>query len=261
MKRLFAAVAFLTRVPLPSSWEFSAVDVGRASLLFPLVGAALGVINLLVVYVFRLHISIGPHFTVGSPWLPAPVIAVLLVTIGAWITGAMHLDGLADMADGFGGGRDSEDVLRIMRDHAIGAYGAVALILLVFIKVMTVGSLIEHGAAGPYLVIAPALGRWASVPLGRFLPYARRREGGLGAAVTEHVGWFELIGASLLTAIGTLYLASWRGAVCWLAVIVVTALNASMCVRRIGGVTGDTLGANVEVCEAIVLLGGVALTR
>jgi cobalamin synthase len=99
------------------------------------------------------------------------------------------------------------------------------------------------------------------VGLGRFLPYARRRDGGLGAAITEHVGWFELVGASLLAGIGTLYLASWRGAACWLVVIAVTALNASMCVRRIGGVTGDTLGANIEVCEAVVLLVAVALTR
>src|SRR5258708_834343 len=261
MKRLFAAVAFLTLATMTSRWEFAAVDVGRATLLFPLVGAALGVINLLIVYVFTLRISVGPHFTVGSPWLPAPVIAVLLVAISAWMTGAMHLDGLADMADGFGGGRDREDVLRIMRDHAIGTYGTVALILLVLIKVTTLSSLIEHGAAGPYLIIAPVLGRWASVPLGRFLPYARRKEGGLGAAITEHVGWFELIGASLLAGICKFYLASWRGAACWLAVIVVTALNASMCVRRIGGVTGDTLGANIEVCEAVILLVAVALTR
>ncbi len=261
MKRLFTAMAFLTRAPLPSRWEFDAVDVGRATLLFPLVGAALGVINLLFLYVFSLRISIGHHLTIGSPWLPPSVIAVLLVAISAWMTGAMHLDGLADMADGFGGGRDREDVLRIMRDHWIGAYGAVALILLVFIKVTALGSLIEHGAAGPYLIIAPALGRWASVPLGRFLPYARRQDGGLGAAITEHVGWFELIGASLLAGICTLYLASWRGAACWLAVIVVTALNSSMCVRRIGGVTGDTLGANIEVCEAAVLLVAVVLTR
>jgi adenosylcobinamide-GDP ribazoletransferase len=261
MKRLLTAVAFLTRAPLPASWEFDAVDVGRASLLFPLVGAALGLINLLILYVFRMRISVGPHLTIGSLWLPAPVIAVLLVAISAWMTGAMHLDGLADMADGFGGGRDREDVLRIMRDHAIGAYGAVALILLVFIKVTTLSSLIERGAAGRYLIIAPALGRWASVPLGRFLPYARRQDGGLGAAITEHVGWFELIGASLLAGICTFYLGSWPGAACWLAVIVVTALNASMCMRRIGGVTGDTLGANIEVCEAVVLLVAVALTR
>jgi cobalamin 5'-phosphate synthase/cobalamin synthase len=261
MKRLLTALAFLTRAPLPSRWEFDAVDVGRATVLFPLVGAALGVINVLILYVFRLHISLGLHFTVGSPWLPAPVIAVLLVTISAWMTGAMHLDGLADMADGFGGGRNREDVLRIMRDHVIGAYGAVALILLVFIKVMTLSSLIERGAAAPYLIIAPALARWTSVPLGRFLPYARRENGGLGAAITEHVGWFELVAASLLAGIGTLYLASWRGAVCWLAVIAVTSLNAAVCMRRIGGVTGDTLGANVEVCESIVLLGAVALTR
>lgn len=260
MKRLFAAIAFLTRAPLPSRWQFDAADVGRASLMFPVVGAGLGVVSLAVMSVFRLYIPYGDRPWWGPLWLPSPVVAVLIVAVSARLTGALHLDGLADMADGFGGGQTREDVLRIMRDHVIGSYGAVALILLVLLKLAALSTLISADGDATYLILAPVLGRWASTPLGRFLPYARR-EGGLGQAVTNYVGNFELIGSTVLTALCVLPLAGWRGAVCWLAAILVTIIIGRMCMRRIGGVTGDTLGANTEVCEAVVLLAGIALSR
>lgn len=250
----------MTRAPLPARWQFDAADVGRATIFFPLVGAGLGVVNLAALRLLTLKAS-SAGVSRGELWLPPSIVAVLLVALGAWLTGALHLDGLADMADGFGGGRDRESVLCIMRDHVIGAYGAVALILLVFIKVTALTALIEHGSAAPYLLIAPALGRWATVPLGRFLPYARREEGGLGAAVTDYVGWTELIGATTLVAVITFTLAGWHGAICWLAVMLLTWINGRMCMRRINGVTGDTMGANTEICEAAVLLIAVALTR
>jgi cobalamin synthase len=159
------------------------------------------------------------------------------------------------MADGFGGGRTREDVLRIMRDHVIGAYGGVALILVILAKVAAISALVETGRADVYLLVAPALARWATVPTARLLPYARR-EGGAGAAVTEHVGWTEVAGATAIAA-AVSALAGWRGAACAGAVVVASALNARVCMRRIGGVTGDTLGANTEVCETIVLVVGV----
>src|SRR5215217_1906069 len=258
MKRLFAAIAFLTRAPLPSHWQFDAADVGRASLMFPVVGAGLGIVNLAVMSIFKLYIPYGDRPWWGPLWLPSLVVGGFIVAVNARLTGALHLDGLADMADGFGGGHTREDVLRIMRDHVIGSYGAVALILLVLLKVAALSTLINDDGDATYLILAPVLGRWASTPLGHFLPYARR-EGGLGLAVTNHVGRFELIGSTVLTAVCVLPLAGWRGAVCWLAAILVTSIIARMCMRRIGGVTGDTLGANTELCEAVVLLMGIAL--
>lgn len=250
MSRLFAAIAFLTRAPLPARWRFDAADVGRATLFFPLVGAGLGLAQAGLLRLLALVANFGGPAGV----VPPLVAAALVVAAGVWLTGAMHLDGLADVADGFGGGRTREDTLRIMRDHVIGAYGAVALILLLIIKVTALGALIERGASARFLIIASVLSRWAIVPLGRFLPYARRESGGLGAAVTDHVGWLELAGATALAALLTFTLAGWRASVCWLAVIVVTAINGRMCRRRIGGVTGDTLGANTEMCEALVFL-------
>jgi cobalamin 5'-phosphate synthase/cobalamin synthase len=241
MKRLFAGIAFLTRLPVPGAATFGAADVGRATMLFPLVGALLG--GLLVLLRHALH-----------PALPASVAAFLLIAVGALATGALHLDGLADMADGFGGGHTKEDVLRIMRDHVIGAYGATALLLVVGLKASALAALLEREQADAALVLAPALGRWASVPLGRFLPYARRSGGGLGSAITDHVGWAELLGATLLALALALGLYGLRGALVLGAVALVSALQGHWCLRRIGGITGDTLGANTEVCEVLVLV-------
>lgn len=263
MKRFFAAIAFLTRAPLPARWRFDAADVGRATLFFPLVGAGLGLISCALLRLFELGGVIGKaNGSGGQQLLRALVVAALLVTLSAWLTGALHLDGLADMTDGFGGGHSREDVLRIMRDHAVGAFGASALILLLVLKVTAIGALIEAGAASSYLVIAPALARWATVPLGRLLPYARRAEGGLGSAVTDHVGWTEVGGASVIAVALAFTFTTWQSAVvCWLAVIVATSLNGWLCWRRIGGITGDTLGANTEICETLVLVVAVMLMR
>ncbi|PTL81370.1 adenosylcobinamide-GDP ribazoletransferase [Vitiosangium sp. GDMCC 1.1324] len=240
MRRLFAGIAFLSRIPVPGAATFDAADVGRATLLFPVVGALLG--GLLVLVRHALY-----------PALPPLVAAFLLLAVGALLTGALHLDGLADMADGFGGGRTKEDVLRIMRDHLIGAYGAVALLLVVGLKASALAALLERGQADGALLVAPVLGRWASVFQGRFLPYARR-SGGLGSAITDHVGWMEWVGATLLTLGGVGGLLGWWGGVVFGGVTAVSAIQGAWCKTRIGGITGDTMGANTEVCEALVFV-------
>ena len=242
MRLLAASIAFMTRIPVPGAATFDAGDVGRASRWFPAVGLLLGAL-----YILLLRLM--------TPGLPPGVIAVLIVVAEALLTGALHFDGLADMVDGFGGGRTRDDVLRIMRDHAIGSYGATALILLVALKVTVLGALIERHLAVPYLLLAPALGRWAIVPLSRFLRYARESK-----AVASHIGTVELIWASVIAACASGCAASWRGLVCWLAVAVMTAGFGRFCFRKIGGITGDTLGANVQLSESVVLLAGLVLS-
>jgi adenosylcobinamide-GDP ribazoletransferase len=248
---LFAAITFLTRIPLSSKWNFDARDVGKSTIFFPLVGAGIGGAGAIIFNLFILWF--------GHQRVPSLLTAAIITLVTAWITGALHLDGLADMADGFGGGHTREDVLRIMRDHVIGAYGAVALILLLLIKISALSLLIEHSIASSYLIVAPALARWATVPLGKFLPYARRDGAGLGAAVTDYVGWNELLGATIITSILLYLIIGWHGIICWIIVYLTTYINGRLCMRRIGGVTGDTLGANTEICEMIVLLTGTFL--
>jgi cobalamin synthase len=164
------------------------------------------------------------------------------------------MDALADAADGLGGGWTRDDVLRIMRDHAIGSYGGVALVLLIVLKVTTIASLVPRPHMAYYLILAPSLGRWSIVPLSKFLPYAGESKAG----PAEKVGTTELIWATVLAA-GITALVTWRGFACWGAVAIVTTWFGRFCFRKIGGVTGDTLGANIEICECVVLLLGLAM--
>jgi adenosylcobinamide-GDP ribazoletransferase len=259
MKRFVAAVMFLTRVRVPGQWNIDAVDVGLASVFFPMIGAAIGAIQCGVL-AGAMGIALLASKYSGHPHtLPAPILAVVITILGVFITGALHLDGLADMADGFGGGRTRDDILRIMRDHAIGAYGAIALALVLALKIVSIVPLVEHNAAWRYLVVAPALSRGSIVVLGFFLPYARASEGGLGGS-TQHIGPLEVLVSSLTAVALADWLMGWRGGVALGVTVVASLWNARLCRRKIQGITGDTLGANVEVCEAFVLAAGAILT-
>jgi adenosylcobinamide-GDP ribazoletransferase len=244
IRQLVAAIAFLTRVPVPSKMVFGAEDVGRSARWFPLIGLMIGGILVTALRLFTLI-------------FPALVTAFLIAAIDALLTGALHLDGLADTADGFGGGRTREDVLRIMRDHAIGSYGAMALVLVVAIKTSALAELIVRHRAVAWLALMPMLGRWSVVLLSATQPYARRSDqdgAPPGGAVSDFVGRVELVVASTTALPVAVVLASWRGLAAALLVLAASGLWGWCCRRRIGGITGDTLGASVEVSEMLVLL-------
>ena len=239
-----AAISFLTRLPTGRSAAFDGKDVVKASRWFPLVGGLLGGIS------------------VGALWLlsrlfPPLVTAVLIVAIDALLTGAMHFDGLADTADGFGGGRTRADVLRIMRDHSIGSYGAIALVLVIALKVAAIATLAASRYAVPGLLLAPVLGRWSTVLLSSTEPYARPPEDDGPNSVgspTRFVGRRELMIATLTAVTLAAVVARWYGGVALLLVGVASIGWGWRCRRRIGGVTGDTLGAGLEISECLVLL-------
>jgi cobalamin 5'-phosphate synthase/cobalamin synthase len=240
--RLLTALAFLTRVPVRNAGG-TPEAIGQSTSVFPVIGALVGVAEVLVLWTCRRLI-------------PPALTATLIVLTGILLTGALHLDGLADMADGFGGGRTRDDVLRIMRDHQIGTYGAIALIMMLLLQVSAIANLVERNLAAPFLVVAPAASRWAMVLLGRRLPYARSDEG-LGRALTDHVNARDVwTSTAFVLAIATA-LAQWAGVASLALTLTVTSGVGFMCWRRIRGITGDTLGANAVLCETIVLLGAV----
>jgi adenosylcobinamide-GDP ribazoletransferase len=241
MKTLIAAIGLLTRIPVPAAPDPE--TAGRSMRWFPLVGAAIGGIYAVVAWL-------------AAPHLPATVVAVIVVIGEAMLTGALHMDGLADTADGFGGGKSREDILRIMRDPAIGSYGAVAIALLIAFKIVVLSVLLDRRAALPYLVLAPVLGRWTAAPLSRFLPYAPPAK-----SAPAFVGTLELVWATILTAAIVPALGVHRTLVCWAAVAVVTGTFGVFCYRKIGGITGDTLGAAIEISECAVLLTALVVSR
>jgi len=240
------AAAFLTRIPLPIAADATAV--GKAARWFPLIGAAIGVASALVAWTMT-----------DVMGLPASVAATLVVGLAAWLTGALHLDGLADTVDGFGGGRDRDAVLRIMRDPSIGSYGATALVMVIGLKVAAIAALLGRDDALAFVVVAPVLSRWSIAALAAALPYARP-EGGLGQAVTHERDVAGPVAATAIAAIIVLPSLGLDGLIAWAVVAVTTVWMATAAQHRIGGVTGDVFGASVEVAEASVLLCGVWLT-
>jgi cobalamin 5'-phosphate synthase/cobalamin synthase len=237
---LLAAIAFLTRIPIRRA--FSTEETARASAWFPLIGGLLGALYAAIWF--------------GATRLvPAYVAAVLVLIAEALLTGALHFDGLADTADGFGGGRTRDDVLRIMRDHAIGTYGAIALALMLLLTAACLVALKTPLLVAYWLIAGGALGRWAIVLMSRALPYAR-----LSNAVSAHIGTRELILATVpVCALG--FLLRWQALLAAALTLLVAIALGWYFRRRIGGVTGDTLGATAQICETIVLLTGVVLTR
>lgn len=240
MTRFFAALSFLTRLPAPGAASFGPREVGRGALCFPLVGALVGGI------------------TVGAGWLlrgvgPAWLVSILAVAIAVRCTGAFHQDALADFVDGFGGGLTREAVLRIMHDSTVGAYGAVALVLGLLLRVGCTAVLIDADAWG-LIVTAAALARWPSVLMGGALPYAHAEGKALGRALTDHIGAVECLGASACAlGVGMVFGSSILfGAVT--ACGLIGAWFSWTAMRRVGGVTGDTMGAATEACELAVLV-------
>jgi adenosylcobinamide-GDP ribazoletransferase len=246
VRGILVAAAFLTRVPVPV--VAGASDVGHAARWFPLIGGLLGGASALIAWTLTALLDV-----------PAALTAMLVVGIAAWATGGIHLDGLADMADGFGGGGEKEEVLRIMRDPRIGSYGAAALVLVVGIKVTALAALLERGVALPFVVVAPAISRWTISALAGGLPYARTEEG-LGKAITHDRDAGGLVLATLITAVLAGAMLRGDAIAVWLFAAVVVFWIACTARRRIGGVTGDVFGASIELTEASVLLSAVFLT-
>ena len=236
MKPLAAAIAFLTRLPVGKLAAFDAADVGHSAGWFPFVGIGLGGFYCGAAAVLKAHLPLG-------------MVAVVLVLLDALATGALHYDGLADSADGFGGGKSREDVFRIMREHAIGSYGGVALVIAVALKVAAYDALLGKANWMPALILTPALGRWSILLLTGTLRYARP-----DASVVEGMGKRALVFGTLSMVVALGAAMSGRAWIAAAVVVVVTAGFGQYCQRRIGGITGDTLGASVQLSESAALL-------
>lgn len=237
-----AAVTFLTRVPLGRRIEVGAADVARGAVLFPVVGAGIGVLGGLLAAALE-----GP--------LPALVAGALGVGVAVALSGGLHVDALADSADALGSERGR--ALEIMRDPRIGAFGAAAVGLTLLVEAGSLGALAEEGDAAAGFLVAGALSRATAPLLAQVIPYAR--EGGTGAALSRGLAAAApAVGAALAVGAAVLFF-GWDGVVVAAGVGVVAAVCGLASWRWLGGVTGDTLGATIQLGEvaALVVLAGL----
>jgi adenosylcobinamide-GDP ribazoletransferase len=234
-------VTFLTRVPLGRRVAVGAADVARGAVLFPVVGAGIGVLGGLAAAGLE-----GP--------LPAIVAGALGVGLAVALSGGLHVDALADAADALG--TERARALEIMRDPSIGAFGAAAVALALLVEAGSLGALAELGDAAAGFLVAGALSRATAPLLAQVVPYAR--ESGTGAALSRGLSAAApAVGAALAVGAAVLFF-GWDGVAVSASVGAIAVVCGAASWRWLGGVTGDTLGATIqlgEVAALVVLVG------
>ena len=253
LRLFFIALQFLTRVPAPRWVGFEPAWLIQSARHFPAVGLCVGAASALVLMLG--HALFGPAVAVG-----------LAMAASVLITGAFHEDGFADTCDALGGAVSRERALEIMKDSRIGAYGAIGLVLMLGLKAAALVSL-PPAAAVPALLLAHTASRAAAVLLIRLLPYAGDIEHAKAKPMAQRVevsgvlvaaGWVVLVAVALVWHVpqqATAVLASLSFAVAG------TVWCARWLRRRLGGYTGDALGATQQITELLVLLGWLGMMR
>jgi adenosylcobinamide-GDP ribazoletransferase len=244
---LAISVAFCTRLPLAQSAPTEGRDVARASWAIPVVGALVGGMAALVYWA---------GYRMGLPPWPA---AALALAAAVAVTGALHEDGLADTADGFGGGKDRAHKLAIMRDSRLGTYGACALAASFMLRWSALASLADPLPVAIALVTSHASARGALPAFMRFVSPAR--SDGLSA----HAGRPPAAGAATAALLGAVVLLLGFGAsgaiICLLLLTLAGVGTAWLSMRQIGGQTGDVAGALEQAGEILVLLAAAVLLK
>jgi adenosylcobinamide-GDP ribazoletransferase len=237
---LTASLGFLTRLPMARAAPAGGADIGRAAWAFPIAGIVVGMIGAIVyVFAYKLGFTAWPSATLS-------IVATLAVT------GCLHEDGLADTADGFGGGGTREQKLDIMRDSRIGTYGVCALIASILIRAGALASLGDPKLVAMALIAAHGAARATLPAFMALLPPARGD--GLSYAAGQPPQDRAMIAGGLGILILVLFLGLAPGILALILLVGAVALMAWLSMRQIGGQTGDVIGALEQVGEIIVLL-------
>lgn len=261
MKGLILLFKFMTRLPIPVNPEFDSKELGKSMKFFPVVGIVIGFI-LYTVYL------IGAKFILSSYLLAAVVVLTEVI-----LTGGLHLDGLADTFDGIFSYRSKQKMLEIMKDSRLGTNGGIALILYFLLKIFLIAGIMDAGlgaagrflglkdTAGAVILITPVLARINPVLNCAASPYARA-----SGSAKDFVECTDKSGVLIAAAIGILFSAvagcGILGNLNPIHLVNVTAVTmvlglyfSKLMERKIGGITGDTLGAILELSEIVILFG------
>lgn len=246
LDRLGCAWQFLTRLPAPAPGAWNEELFARSARYFPLVGMVVGGLSAAALWLARLL------------WPSGALPAILAAAVGVLATGGLHEDGLADTADGLGGGRSREQRLAILKDSRIGSYGALALGLVLAIRIAALAEIRDPLKAVFALVCAHAGARAAAVVAMAALPYAADPAASKLPPGTREVRAPEVL-VALVLGLAPLALLSPATAAIALAAGAITALWPALAAQRlIGGYTGDILGAVEQAFETTFLLAAAA---
>jgi adenosylcobinamide-GDP ribazoletransferase len=239
MDGLRRALGFLTVYPLRASDAWTPETLGSSMVYYPLVGMLIG-------------LALWVLFVLLSALFAPQVVNVLLLAGLVFMTGGLHLDGLADTLDGLNGGYSREETLTIFKDPHVGPTAVVGVMLVLLLK-YTCLNLLPYESMLSSLVLMSTLSRYTIVQLACFSPYARP-SGGLGEPFVHGVRSEHFRAAVLCTLVIVLLSGGMRGVMIGLLLSLATVGYQMYCLKRLGGITGDVLGATNEINEALVLL-------
>lgn len=236
MTPFWIALQFLTVLPIELKTIPTAQQNGQAILFYPLVGLIIGGILFI--------------FTCLLAKIPIVLLASIILTLWIWLTGGLHLDGLADTADAWVGGfGDKQRTLQIMKDPSCGPIGVLSLVIICLLKFVLIYVLIEQHQT-LFLILVPIVGR--VVPSILFLTTSYVREKGLGRSLTDHL---PKITSWIITGFVLLLPLYWelQGLIAIIGFLSSLVYLRHLFIKRIGGITGDTVGAAIEISETVLL--------
>jgi len=237
IETFFAALSFLTRVRAPRGVAFSPEMLERSVAFFPVVGVLVGLWG-------------AALYEIAQIGWPVSVAAVMSIFGTIWLTGGMHEDAFADTCDAFGGGSDPQAILRIMKDSRVGAYGALGTATMVLARSTAIVAVAHVGVATVLksIVVAHVLARWSSVPLMWQCRYVRGNDS-KSRAVTMNASPAKVAATTTVACAIVLSVAGGKSMVAMIVAAFITTAGSRYFNRRLGGITGDCLGAVNQVVE------------
>lgn len=240
IKQLIILIKFMTRIPVFVNVEYDEEKLGKSIKYFPLVGAIIGI------FLYGINILVG-KITVNRQ-----IAAIIIIIAEIFITGLIHIDGLADTADGLFSYAEKEKILEIMKDSRVGTNGAVALILYFMTKVILLSEIRPE-----YIILYPVISRLSTSINAGLGEYARKN--GMSNGIIGKNGKKEAVISIIITMILSFIILKAKGLIILIFAILFILLLMKGVKRKIGGITGDTMGASLELTSILVLLAGVVL--
>lgn len=255
----FTALMFYTRIPCPKNITHDPTYLNKATRYFPLIGYIVGGIGALV-------------FVLAYKLFHSDELAILFSLVANILTtGAFHEDGFADVCDGFGGGWTKEKILKIMKDSAIGAYGAIGLVLLFAIKFYVIKEVVDTDWNDTLIlteclitfVLVHALSRFTAISIIFTTEYVREDELSKSKPIAKQNTWKEILGAFVfgLAPLVFIMFSNWKFILIIIPLIVLRFFAIRYFKKWIGGYTGDCLGAVQQLAEVVIYLSIIALWK
>ena len=240
IKQLIILIQFMTRIPVFVNVEYDEEKLGKSIKYFPLVGAIIGIF------------LYGINILAGKIIVNRQIAAIIIIIAEIFITGLIHIDGLADTADGLFSYAEKEKILEIMKDPRVGTNGAVALILYFMTKVILLSEIRPE-----YIILYPVISRLSTSINAGLGEYARKN--GMSNGIIGKNGKKEAVISIIITMILSFIILKAKGLIILIFSILFILLLMKGVKRKIGGITGDTMGASLELTSILVLLAGVVL--